>query len=423
MKIKPSLPSLYAATISPSCKEGVFFLLYILTNICLAPISAQKDHWLLRLQCKDNVYLELPVKLETNKITIPAYPFAIHYVSDFKSNQDSIYFSTSIYQNLFALKKQDTQTYSGVWIKYASNTKQYQLPCTLQTYQPIPPDTSAMQSFPHQWEIHLYNQTKNYTAIGTFRYYTHSERPHLSGSIATPYGDLGHLNGYIKNDSLFLSSFNGSFATHLQAKIFSSKPYHIDSLKGIIYYGSWSTEIFKALPNNKKIVLHNEIPLNELLVNPSFTLNPLWKDIDGNNLTLMAQKPLILLIMGTWCPNCADENKLFSEWYNSLSPKFQIIALSVERTQNREKAIELLKKYKQKLNIPFPIVLLSENGNTPPFNLFPELTQIPAFPTTIYFDKQHRPYKATMGFNGPSTHELYQQTQQHIQTILQELSP
>jgi thiol-disulfide isomerase/thioredoxin len=125
--------------------------------------------------------------------------------------------------------------------------------------------------------------------------------------------------------------------------------------------------------------------------------------------------------MGTWCPNCTDENKLFTEWYSQLSSKVQIIALAVERTNNSNKAIQLLQNYKTKLNIPYPIVLLSEKGNQAPFEIFPQLIKIPAFPTTIYFNKELKPVFATMGFNGPATNELYLQTQQHIKDIIQQL--
>lgn len=265
----------------------------------------------------------------------------------------------------------------------------------------------------------MISDTKTYYAIGTFQYNNQGHTSYLSGSIATPYGDLGHLNGHIQNDSLYLSVFNGAFATQLIGKLKYSST-SVDTIIGWIYYGNWGVEKFIAIPD-ETFSLDNEININEIFGNATFALNHLWKDIDNQPIILQKNKPVILLIMGSWCPNCTDENKLFTEWYPRISNKVQIIALSVERTQDVSKANALLKKYKQKLNIPYPIVLLSANANKPPFNIFPEIIKIPAFPTTIYFDKNHKPYTATVGFNGPATNELYYQTQAHIQKILEKI--
>jgi thiol-disulfide isomerase/thioredoxin len=277
-----------------------------------------------------------------------------------------------------------------------------------------------MQSFPHKWKFNILSKNKIYTAYGTFQFFNDNILPHLSGSIATPYGDLGHLSGFIKNDSVFLSVFNGSFATYLAGKLFYSTQQKLDSIQGYIYYGSWGVEKFSAIPVSD-ISMKNQIQLNEIFNPTSFILNVNWKDIYNQPITIEKNKPLILLLMGTWCPNCTDENKLFTEWYSQLSFKVQIIALAVERTNNSNKAIQLLQNYKTKLNIPYPIVLLSEKGNQAPFEIFPQLIKIPAFPTTIYFNKELKPVFATMGFNGPATNELYLQTQQHIKDIIQQL--
>jgi thiol-disulfide isomerase/thioredoxin len=381
---------------------------------------AQKNFYQFHLKLNDSVSLKIPVIIDNSNISIPAYPSAIKYQSPLKCQKDSCHFSVSLYENKCVIKKHSQNFYSGNWLKY-SGTKVYSLPCSINPLKTFPYiDSIKMKNFPDKWTFKIHSKN-SYSAKAVFRYYNNFVYPYLSGSVATPYGDLGNLNGYLtKNDSLYLSVFNGSFATQILAKVFYSKNNKSDSIVGFIYYGNWGVEKFSAIPDTSNY-FKNEINLSDIFSNTNFTLQHQWKDIDGKEIILEQNKPIVLLIMGSWCPNCTDENKLFSEWYNTLSKKIQIIALSVERTNDLQKSITHLKNYRQKLNIPYPIVLLSEKGNQPPFSIFLEINKIPAFPTTIYFDKSHRPFKATIGFNGPSTLELYDQTKQHIQDYINEL--
>ncbi len=416
MKTNKFLKRLFQKT-SPSFVEGVLFLMGLL--FFNATLVSQNNLYQLSFQLQENVSLNVPIKIENQKIIIPAYTNAIQYVEPFAINKDSVKFSVSIYENIFLLKVISKNNYSGKWIKFSSAGKRYKIPVKITSFTNSPADTSKMRTFPKRWKMLIQNENTSYNAIGTFRYYSNAYLSHLSGSIATPYGDLGNLNGFIRNDSLYLSVFNGSFATQIVARIF--KKNHPDSISGMIYYGNWAVEKFSAVADSNAHLI-NEIPLQDIFSSTQFAFNHTWKDIYNKEIQLESNKPFVLLIMGTWCPNCADENKLFSKWYDSIAHKVQIIALSVERTNDRLKAIELLKKYQQKLNLPYPIVLLSENGTQKSYALFPELIKVPAFPTTIYFDKQHHPYTATIGFNGPSTHDLYLHTQKHIQQILNEIT-
>ncbi|MCX7728345.1 MAG: thioredoxin-like domain-containing protein [Bacteroidia bacterium] len=426
--LKMSRKKEFNQPITPSVKEGVLFFnkknktcfLSFLLFVAFALVSfSQNQLYTFALYLNDNVLLKIPAIVFNNTIQIPAYSKAIHTIAEFRPNKDSVRTKFSIYENICLLKKTDTNAFSGVWIKYSS--KPYYLLCKVYKPYRLPSmNLDAMKQFPQQWKIKITSDKSSYASIGNFQFIKEDSIPHINGSIATPYGDLGDMNGFISNDTLYLSVFNGSFATLLASKIYNNKK-TIDSIVGKIYYGNWGTETFTAWPNNNT-VLKNEVPVTELFPD-NFVLNHQWKDIDNNPVKIIENKPVILLMMGSWCPNCMDENKLFTEWYKNISSQVQVIALSVERTNDYSKSIDILKKYRDNLQIPYPIVLLSEKGNQIPFAHFPELKKIPAFPTTIYFDKNHHPYIITTGFNGPATHELYLQTQKYIQSIIQKITP
>lgn len=405
----------YKFFIAPSLKEGALFFCFFLTFF----LYSQNNNYWFFLQLNDSVKIKLPVNFNQTTIQIPSYPKAISYTAELNQIKDSISFSLPVYENKALLKKLNTHQFLGIWIKY-SGKKQYSLSCKIDKLNHSPNiNLSLMKSFPSKWKFKIQSGKNTYTAVGIFNSYNDFQFPYLSGSIATPYGDLGNLNGYIQQDTLYLSIFNGSFATQVVGKIFHTQK--IDSIKGYIYYGNWGMEQFTALTDNQT-ELKSEIPVEEIFSDKKFILSHQWTDIDEKPVIIEKDKPVIILIMGSWCPNCTDENKFFTEQYPSIKNHFQVIALSVERTFDKPRAINLLKKYRDKLHIPYPIVLLSEKSNNPPFDIFPELVKIPAFPCTIYFNKPHQPVIATTGFNGPATQELYEQTKQHILNILQNIN-
>lgn len=409
---------LISITLTPSKKEGVLFL-YILLYLAHLSIAQGNYLYLLQMQLNDSVKLQLPIKMQSNKLIIPAYSDAIQYTSDILCKKDSMFTSVSIYENKFFLRKKN-QDIEGIWVKY-SGKKKYEIPCMVKKINTILSfDSLMMKKFPNQWKIKITTERSSYFAVGTF-HYNQSFMPHLSGSIATPYGDLGDINGVINHDSLYLYAFNGAFVNALLAKIYSAKNHNIDSIKGYIYYGNWGVDKLIGVPDNQ-FKFNNQIPTESVFNNPEFTLSHQWIDIDGKTIQLQNNKPALIIFMGSWCPNCADEIKLFTQCYDTLVPKLQIIAFAIERTEDDIKAIELLKKYKQKLNVPFPIILLSAKGNVPPFEQFPEIIKIPAFPTSVYFNKLHKPFVVTTGFNGPATNQLYIQSKEHINQIIKKIT-
>lgn len=413
------------------CPKKYIFLIFICCSSFYA--YTQDSLFCLRLKLNDSIFLQLPILVDANHIIIPAYANIPHEVAPFHRQKDSMHFSVSIYENKFLLHTQSHSHYTGVWIKYAGKHKQYRLPCEIKKFHPQPVDTHLMKTFPSKWKVQLMSQNKKHQAVATFQYLPDSSLPHLSIGVATLYGDLGNINGYIQNDTLYAAVFNGAFATQMIAKIYyhlkcplpfdsssSQSSVCIDSLKGNVYYGNWAVEQILAIPD-QKATLDDEIPLQDIFSPSLFIFIHQWKDINGKQIVIDHNKAIILQIMGSWCPNCVDETKLFTEWYPKISNNIQVIALAVERTHDSIRAIQILQQYQQKLNVPYPIVLLSDKGNKPPFSIFPELVKIPAFPTTIYFNKKHIPVVATIGFNGVSTSDLYLKTQTHIQQIIQKI--
>ena len=114
--------------------------------------------------------------------------------------------------------------------------------------------------------------------------------------------------------------------------------------------------------------------------------------------------------MGTWCPNCLDESKYYTQFYKANQDKdFEIVALAFEYAKTKEKALQGIKRLQKRLSIDYPILLAqfgsSDKGEAN--EKLPMLNHVMSYPTSIFIDKQGKVRKIHTGFNGPATGQKY----------------
>ena len=123
-------------------------------------------------------------------------------------------------------------------------------------------------------------------------------------------------------------------------------------------------------------------------------------------------KVVLVQVMGTWCPNCLDESRYYSEYYNDLnSEDLEIVGLAFEYAKTEAKAFEGIQRLKERLNIKYPI-LLAQTGTSSKAEAqkkLPMLNHVLSYPTTIYIDKKGTVRKIHTGFNGPATGEKFEE--------------
>lgn len=139
-----------------------------------------------------------------------------------------------------------------------------------------------------------------------------------------------------------------------------------------------------------------------------------FPDTDGNMVSLTDErfknKVVIVQIMGTWCPNCLDETKFYTDYYNNNKSKdLEFISLAFEYAPNKEKAFKAINRLKQKIEVPYPI-LLAQYGSSDKKEAqekLPMLNHVLSYPTTVFIDKKGTVRKIHTGFNGPATGNEY----------------
>jgi thiol-disulfide isomerase/thioredoxin len=128
--------------------------------------------------------------------------------------------------------------------------------------------------------------------------------------------------------------------------------------------------------------------------------------------------------MGTWCPNCLDETRYYTDYYNTnKNDNLAFVSLAFEYALTKEKAMAGITRLKEKIGVPYPI-LLAQYGSSDKKEAnqkLPMLSNILSYPTTIFIDKMGAVRKIHTGFNGPATGEKYKAFVASFERFLGEL--
>ncbi len=268
------------------------------------------------------------------------------------------------------------------------------------------------------WETYFEPGTEDeYVAKGIFS--QNGEK--VTGTFRTKTGDYRYLEGIMDGDSLKLSTFDGAHAFLFTAKITA------DSLKGIFYSGNHSVEKFMA-KRNEAFELPDANSLTYLKEGyDSFDFT--FPNSEGTMVSLndeqFENKPVIVQIMGSWCPNCLDETKFYVD-YISKNPDLdvQFIGLAFEYAKTEERAWKSIQRLKKRVGVQYPI-LLAQYGTSNKKKAnekLPMLNHVLSYPTTIFITKEGEVHKIHTGFNGPATGDKYDEFVSEFQKTIERLT-
>ncbi len=242
----------------------------------------------------------------------------------------------------------------------------------------------------------------------------------VTGTFRTTTGDYRYLDGVVAGDSLKLSTFDGAHAFLFKAKIKDSV------INGMFYSGNHWQEPFTAKRNE-----NYELPSAESLTYLKEGYDKLsfsFPDANGNIVSLtddrFKNKVVVVQIMGSWCPNCLDETKFYTQYYNeNKSDDLEFVSLAFEYAPDKQKAFESIDRLKKKIKVPYPI-LLAQHGSVDKKQAqekLPMLNHVLSYPTTIFIDKNGTVRKIHTGFNGPATGNEYTKFVAEFDTFINEL--
>jgi len=224
----------------------------------------------------------------------------------------------------------------------------------------------------------------------------------VEGTFLTPLGDYRFLAGRRDGDLLRLSTFDGAHAF-----LFTARRQPDGSLRGDFWsrdtwHDTWTARAdpAAALPDGFGA---------EAAWNPAADLAALrYPGLDGRLHSPAdpeyAGRARILVLFGTWCPNCNDEAPFLAELdrrYRELG--LSILGLAFELTGDQERDLRQLRRFVARHGIDYPVLLAGRADKEEAPRAFPALRRLRAWPTTIFLDGQGRVRAVHEGFAGPAT--------------------
>lgn len=270
--------------------------------------------------------------------------------------------------------------------------------------------------FAGTWEAHFSPGTADaYNAIGIFE---QGPDGRAIGTFVTETGDYRFLEGSVHEDSLWLSSFDGSHAFLFSARLRG------DSIEGQFRSGTHWQEPWIGI-RNPSYELRNPDSLTFLKEGydmADFT----FPDLDGNDVSphdpRFRNKVLMLQVMGSWCPNCVDETILLKDLHEEYAARgLDVIAIAFEKYMDDSKAIQALRRFKTTLGIPYTIVYAGMASKEQAAAKLPFLDHIMSYPTCIFVDRSGKVRRIRTGFYGPSTGKHFEAYKRNLRHFVEQL--
>ena len=326
---------------------------------------------------------------------------------DFENNKISIHFEW-FDARINAVLSSDSKSMVGKWSKTASGKdKISELPFSAQKgyehrfMQEM--DASIITPIKDQWEVTFTDEDGDSLAVAEFK----QDNQNITGTFLTPTGDYRYLAGSISNQKLYLSAFDGAHAFLFDAEIDGDKIINGNFWSRDSYHATWiaqaSDDTSNFLPSSWEM---NQVTTEDKSVSFSF------EDIQGNTIQLTDErfknKPMVINLFGTWCPNCNDEAPVLAKFYDQYFPQgLEMVGLAFEFTEDPVRDRRQLSAYKKRHNINYPLLLAGGNDKTEATKILGFLDKVKSYPTTLFLDKNHKVVKIHTGFSGPGTGDHY----------------
>ena len=271
------------------------------------------------------------------------------------------------------------------------------------------------------WKANFKDEDGPFVAQGEFR----QADDRVEGTFLTATGDYRFLEGTYRSGWLRLSSFDGAHAFLFVARA---------TADGRLVGDFWSRDTYHATWEAERVeddVLPDPYGLSSI-TNEQGRLTFSFPDRNGRQVSLQdarfANKVVLVDIFGTWCPNCNDQTPLLVRWHQRYRDRgFEIIGLAYELSGDPDRDRRQIEIYRERYGIEFPLLLSGVSDKKAAGSTLPDLSEVVAYPTTIFVGRDGRVRKIHTGFAGPGTGEHYrrlvEEFESEIERLLAEAGP
>lgn len=242
----------------------------------------------------------------------------------------------------------------------------------------------------------------------------------LRGTFLTSTGDHRYLAGSLEGALLRLSCFDGAHAYLYEARVAEGAR----EIDGRFQSGEAWNERWLA-SRDERASLQGEMSLAKW--KDGFALGSLaYPGLDGALVELdgpsLADKPRIVQLAGSWCPNCQDETAYLAALERKHREKgLAVVALCFEVTGDRERDTAQAARMRARHGAEYPFLLAGSSDKALAAQAFPALDRVHAFPTTLFVDRSGVVRAVHSGFSGPATGEAHKDLTARFERLVAEI--
>ncbi len=396
----------------------------VLILVLLAFLSCEKDvhnklitgNYRVTLEVQDNKLLPFNFKLREDGVIEIYNAEEIIEVDEIKYFNDSIKINFPVYEGYIVGEFTNGEISNAKYVK-ESLDRVVPLNLTYDSSERFMDVKSTEENVNGVWEM-LFTDNDGSTFVGKGIFKQDDNK--MTGTIRTTTGDYRYLEGVVSDNELKFSVFDGAHAFLFTAEVDEN------IMVGSFYSGNHYKSNFTAKKNPDYELPHEDTLTFLKEGYESFEFS--FPDLDDKEVSLSDDrfkgKVVVVQIMGSWCPNCLDESKYYTQ-YHKANPNsdLEFVALAFEYAKTKEKAFSSLKRLKERVGIEYPILLAQygTSDKTEAQKKLPMLNHILSYPTTIFIDKKAKVRKIHTGFNGPATGEKYLEFQKEFEQFVNEL--
>jgi thiol-disulfide isomerase/thioredoxin len=380
---------------------------FLLSTVCLlVSVSGfaqlQNGTWRMELSLNDSTKMPFRFEVLDNTVTF------INDEEQIKAESvvfegDSVYIKMPIFDSEFRMQMDGRHTYmKGNFINHSRTSKNITpARAGLKTTTDVPAEPTF--NIAGKWEVHFAGDEPPLDLpIGEFK----QNGTHVTGTFLTSTGDYRYLEGTATRSWFEMSAFDGSHVFYFNGTYQDDGSINGNFYSGMHWHDTWTASRASGamMPN----------PDSLTFLKPGFDkLAFSFPDLDSNLVSLsdkrFQNKVVIVQVMGTWCPNCMDETKFLAPYYSKHKAEgLEIIGLDYEKIVNFSTAKNNLGRLKNYFGIDYPLLFAGSADKKEASKTLPMMTEVLAFPTTIFIDRKGRVRKIHTGFSGPATGAGYE---------------
>jgi thiol-disulfide isomerase/thioredoxin len=285
--------------------------------------------------------------------------------------------------------------------------------------RPKPAGSSPVRDVTGSWDVVFKDPDGESPARAELR----QEGSRLLGTFLTPTGDYRYLEGDYGDGVLRLSCFDGGHAFLFIARAGNDGTIAGDFWSRGSYHATWKAS--RARDAGGPGSMPDPFGMTSLK-NPSGRLSFSFPDLDGRAVSLsdprFKGKVVLVDIFGSWCPNCNDQAPVLEDLYARYHPRgLEIVGLAYEMTGEPARDAIFVRKYAERHNVAYPLLLAGTSDKTEASATLPDLSGVLAFPTLIFVGRDGTVKAIHTGFAGPGTGDHFTELRARYVSLIESL--